>query len=190
MIEEGGYLRVRNFWDYQNADAWKKARANKRGNRHPAWCKLYAARDYEIDQLPVVTRLVWYELLRLATIHANAIPNDSQLILKQISIDSQDYANACGQLIKGGWIKVSKTKRLSREPSRNFLPLDRDRDRENPLPPFQGKSQPPKIPSSRPPRPTAKAVDGQATCPHCGISTKGPRSLAEHIENVHYDEAA
>lgn len=42
------YLRVRNFWDYQNADIWKKAQGNKGGHRHPPWCKLQTLSPTEV----------------------------------------------------------------------------------------------------------------------------------------------
>lgn len=170
-----GYLRVRNFWEYQNADAWKKAQANKNGPQHPAWCKLHHRRDYEIDTLPIVTRLVWLELLRLATVYANAIPNDSQLIANAISIDSQAVSESIHTLLKGRWLQESKTSRLSRKPSRKNLPLEVEVEVDNPLPPKRENPNPK-------PRPHQ--------CPHCGITKAGPASLAEHIENVHYEEAA
>lgn len=114
------YLRVRNFWDYQNADVWKKAQANKGGHRHPPWCKLHVARDFELDAQRPIVRLVFYELLRLATVHANAIPNDSQAIANAISMRSQDVSHALEKLLKGGWLSETRTPRSSRAPSRKF----------------------------------------------------------------------
>lgn len=109
------YLRIRNFWDYQNADVWKKAKANKKGHRHPPWCKLYVARDLEIDALPPITRLVFYELLRLATVTGNVIPNDISTIANAISIPRQEVAKAIPMLLKGAWLSETKTSRRSRE---------------------------------------------------------------------------
>lgn len=37
---------------------------------------------------------------------------------------------------------------------------------------------------------TRSAKPAGHECPHCGIVKAGPASLAEHIENVHYEEAA
>lgn len=112
------YLRIRNFWDYQNADAWTKARQNKGGHRHPAWCKLYVARDLELDAEKPIVRLVFYELLRLATVCGNVIPNDISRIANAISTPRQDVAQAIPRLLKGGWLLESATARRSREPSR------------------------------------------------------------------------
>lgn len=114
------YLRIRKFWDYQNADAWKKARENKGGHRHPAWCKLYVARDLELDRQKPVVRLVFYELLRLATVHDNVIPNDMSTIANAISIPRQQVSEAIEILLKGAWLSQTSTPRRSREPSRKI----------------------------------------------------------------------
>lgn len=177
------YLRLRNFWEYQNADAWKKAQGNKNGAQHPAWCKLHARRDYEIDVLPIVTRLVWVELLRLATVYANAIPNDSQLIANAISIDSQAVSESIERLLKGRWIQVSRSNRLSRKPSRKNLPLEKEvRSKKTPLPPLENSREP----EAR----NGVALAPRFRCPHCGLDKGGPASLREHIENVHWEVAA
>lgn len=115
------YLRVKNFWDYQNADAWKKARENKGGHRHPAWCKLFVRRDMELEALSLTTRLVFYELLKLATTYENLILNDSEAISKAISVPRQQVSKAITELVKGRWLQETKTARRSREPSRKSL---------------------------------------------------------------------
>lgn len=114
------YLRVRNFWNYQNADAWKKAKANKKGHKHPAWCKLYVARDFELDAERPIVRLVFLELLKLATIYANVIPNNSQLIANAISLPPKDVAQAIEELLNGAWLTETQSARRSREPSRKI----------------------------------------------------------------------
>lgn len=109
------YLRIKNFWSYQNADVWKKARANKSGHKHPAWCKLYVARDLELDALHPMVRLVFYELLRLATITGNVIPNDISTIAKAISTPRQEVVKAIPVLLKGAWLSETRSPRRSRE---------------------------------------------------------------------------
>lgn len=127
------YLRIRKFWDYQNADAWKKSSQNKRGAKHPQWCKLYVYRDEALDQYPCHIRLVWFELLRLATANANVISNESQAIAKHISMPHKQVREAIDALVQGGWIQVTKTPRRSRNLSRENLetkpPKNRDRER-------------------------------------------------------------
>ena len=127
------YIRIERFWDFQNADAWKKAaQAKKDSSRHPNWCKLVVRRDYEMDQLPIPTRLVYLELLRLATQHSNVIPNESEWIANQVSMDAGDVAQALHQLLKGRWIKVTATNRLSRELLETFATRTRTRTRKEP----------------------------------------------------------
>ncbi len=112
------YIRIENFWEFQNADAWKKAaQAKKDSSRHPNWCKLVVRRDYEMDKLPTATRLLYLELLRLATEHSNVIPNESEWIVKQISMRSQDVVKGLAQLRKGGWIKETRSSRPTRNES-------------------------------------------------------------------------
>lgn len=112
------YLRVRSFWEYQNADVWKKAKANKGGHRHPAWCKLFVQSDLELQSQKPMVRLVFYELLKLATQYANVIPNESQAIAKAISVPPKETRQAVSVLLKGGWLEETKTARVSRAPSR------------------------------------------------------------------------
>ena len=112
------YLRIRNFWNYQNADAWNKAEKNRGGHRHPAWCKLLVHRDMELDLEPPLVRLVFLELLRLATVHANAIPKNEKAIAKAISLPTQQVGQAIHRLLEAGWINESNSARRSRIPSR------------------------------------------------------------------------
>jgi hypothetical protein len=118
---EVSYLRIKNFWEYQNADAWKKARKNKGGHKHPAWCKFHCARDQELDAEKPMTRLVFYELLRLSTIYENAILNDISKIAKAISMSPDATRQAIDRLLEVGWLSETKTPRRSREPSRKIL---------------------------------------------------------------------
>lgn len=110
------YIRIRNFWEYQNSDAWTKALAAKKAQRrYPNWCKLSVKRDDEMDDLDVHTRLLFLELLRLATEHTNVIPNNAERIAKKISMDSERVAKGLEELAEGRWIQVTKSGRLSRE---------------------------------------------------------------------------
>lgn len=130
------YLRVRNFWEYQNADAWKKALAAKKDRRrHPTWCKLSVNRDRHLDALPVPTRLLFLELLRLAVEHTNVIPNDSEWIAKQICMSPKDVSKGCADLLKGRWIVETKSGRLSREFLETFATRSRSKKEEIENPP-------------------------------------------------------
>ena len=139
------YLRVKKFWEYQNADAWKKARKNKGGHKHPAWCKLYVARDLKLDAEEPIVRLVFYELLRLATVNANVIPNESETIAKAISMTPGQVAKAVDRLLKGAWLSETKSARPSREFLETFY-TDRDREeiRKTSREPVGALEKPPK----------------------------------------------
>lgn len=142
------YLRIKSFWDYQNADVWKKARANKGGHRHPAWCKLFVQSDLELQSQRPMVRLVFYELLKLATRHANVIPNESEALAKAMSTPPKETREAITVLLQGGWLEETKTARASRAPSRksreSFAPREEKRRREEKRP----KDQPSVRPSS------------------------------------------
>lgn len=125
------YLRVREFWEYQNADAWKKALAAKKSERrYPTWCKLVVRRDRDMDTLPIATRLLYLELLRLAVEHTNVIPNDSEWIAKQISMTPGAVTKGITELLKGAWIQETKSNRLSREFLETFASRSRSRSKK------------------------------------------------------------
>ena len=121
------YLRVRNFWEYQNADAWKKARDTKRG--HPPWCKLYVQQDIELQQLPWEAEQLFYALLRVATKYANVFPNDSQFIVNETRIPLSIVGKHLPLLVKGRWVSQTKSSRPSREVLEKFAPRSRERSR-------------------------------------------------------------
>lgn len=138
------YLRVREFWAYQNADAWKKALAAKKSERrYPTWCKLSVRRDREMDALPIHTRLLYLELLRLAVEHANVIPNDPEWISKQISMPRGAVTKGIRELLKGAWIQETKSARLSREFLETFATRSRSKklEIENPPTPLLNEHQ-------------------------------------------------
>lgn len=125
------YLSVANFWKYQNADAWKKAKT------HPPWFKHYVHRDRELDALPYPARLLFWELLAAATRYENVLGpgglngseaklSDSEEILSWIQsetrVDIETIRETLPLLLQGGWLSQTKTARRSRKPSRGILP--------------------------------------------------------------------
>jgi hypothetical protein len=108
------YLSVRKFWDYQNADVWKKCKG------HPPWFKLFVHRDGEIDMLPPLARLLWYELLSAATRHANVLQADLKWLSSETHLDRKVIAEMLPLLVKGGWLSETDTPRRSRTPSRKI----------------------------------------------------------------------
>ncbi len=116
------YLSVTNFWKYQNADAWKKAKT------HPPWFKHFVHRDRELDQLPLVARLLFYELLGAATRNSNVLEADLNWIWAETRVEPEVIAEALPLLVKGGWLSETKTARRSRKSSRENLPNPRDQE--------------------------------------------------------------
>lgn len=106
------YLSVQNFWKYQNADVWKKSKG------HPPWFKHWVNRDRELDALPLLTRLVFYELLAAATRHSNVLEADLKWLWAETRVDSESIRESLPALLKGGWLSETKTPRRSRKPSR------------------------------------------------------------------------
>ena len=107
-----GYLSVRNFWRYQNADVWKKAKG------HPPWFKHYCHRDRELDALEPLARLLFYELLGAATRNSNVLEDDLKWIWAETRVEPETVAEHLPTLIKGGWLSQTQTPRRSRKPSR------------------------------------------------------------------------
>ncbi len=133
------YLSVRRFWDYQNADVWKKSKG------HPPWFKFYVHRDREVDELPPLARLLWYELLAAACRHGNVLKanlNESERDLKwicsEVRMEPEEVAEYLPMLLKGGWLSQTRTPRRSRKPSRKVLEssldlIEEEEEREEPL---------------------------------------------------------
>jgi hypothetical protein len=137
------YLSIINFWNYQNADVWKKSRT------HPPWFKHYVHRDRELDALPVEARLLWVELLAAATRHNNILglgplppghglseaeaklresERNLSWICGEVRMEPETVAEMLPLLIKGGWLSQTATPRRSRKPSRKNLEGPREQD--------------------------------------------------------------
>lgn len=110
QAEGGGlsYLRISKFWDYQNADVWKKCKG------HPPWFKHFVHRDREMDRLPIATRLLWIELLGVATRHSNVLEDDLKWISTETRMPLNEVRKALPVLLKGGWLSQTATPRRSR----------------------------------------------------------------------------
>lgn len=102
------YLAVRNFWKYQNADVWKKSRG------HPPWFKFYVHRDLELDLLPPVAKLLWYEILACATRYTNVILNDSEWLSHETRIAPEQISEYLPVLLRGRWLSQTNTPRRTR----------------------------------------------------------------------------
>lgn len=138
MSGTGRYLRVKNFWAYQNADVWKKSRV------HPPWCKFFVHRDLELDQLPWEARLLWYELLGVATRYANAFLSETQWIANETRMPPSIVRKHLPRLVEGGWLSYSSTGRRSRKILDKALDQKKkEKKKETPLTPLTEISETP-----------------------------------------------
>lgn len=103
------YLSVTNFWKYQDRNAWKKTKT------HPPWFKFYVHRDQDIDHLPVAARLLFIELLAVATRYRNVLEADPNWIRMETRIELELITENLPLLLKGGWLRETKTARRGTE---------------------------------------------------------------------------
>lgn len=109
------YLAVTNFRKFQHYKS-----------RKPPWVKFYVDLldpHHPINQLPIPTRYLFDRLLLLAAEWNNAIPNDCELIARLISMPPPDCREGLDQLLKGRWLKETRThRRASQTASGSALP--------------------------------------------------------------------
>lgn len=104
------YLSVSNFWKYQDRNAWKKTKT------HPPWFKLYVHRDRELDALPQLARLLFYELLACATRNSNVLEADLNWIWAETRVEPETIREYLPVLLKGGWLSQTKSARRAPKP--------------------------------------------------------------------------
>ncbi len=122
------YLSITNFWRYQNADVWKKSPV------HPPWFKHYVCRDPELDKLPPEARLLFWELLAVATKYANVFERDLNALSAETRLPPETIASNLLKLIQGGWIKETRSRRRSRVTLERFANNSRPTRQEEALP--------------------------------------------------------
>ena len=124
-----GYLSVVNFWKYQNADVWKKAKV------HPPWFKHYVQRDLDLDHMSIGARLLFWELVGAATRYSNVLEDDLNWIWAETRVDPEVIAEELPKLLKGGWLSQTQSRRRSRKILENPLedslePVEVEEDKE------------------------------------------------------------
>jgi hypothetical protein len=110
------YLSVTNFWKYQDKNAWKKAKT------HPPWFKQYVHRDIELDALPLEARLLFYEILAVATRYSNVLEADLNWLWAETRIEPELIGAMLPLLLKGGWLSQTKSKRRGASPVPDPVP--------------------------------------------------------------------
>jgi hypothetical protein len=101
-VSEQRYIRIRNWARYQHYK-----------DRRPAWIKLYVSKldDYELTALDYPIRLAADELLLVAALTNNAIPNDLLWLSGKTRIDQDTLAVAIKSLANIGFLSLADRKR-------------------------------------------------------------------------------
>jgi hypothetical protein len=173
-LSEHGYLRIRNWEKFQNADIFKKS------SGRPPWVKFFVHNDAELQALSVPTRLLFYELLKVAGRHLNAFSNDSQWLVGEVRMEESVISQGLEELRSGGWLSHSKTKRRSRKILEKSERVGENKENR------REEINPPNPPSGE------VKGNGARTCPECGLSVEAlPKSmtLADHRFRAHDVEA-
>jgi hypothetical protein len=102
------YLSFRKWGDYQHYR-----------DRDPIWIKFYVRilDDHELSALPVTTQLLFDRLLLLAGRNANVIRNDPEALARLIGITPRECREGIVQLVKGRWIRETRTTRRASKPA-------------------------------------------------------------------------
>jgi hypothetical protein len=136
-LSDNGFLRIRNWDNYQNADIFKKSHGK------PPWIKLFVHKDYELEKLPIAARLLFFELLKVSGRYSNVFPNDSQWLVGEVRMTESEISEGLAVLLQGAWLSRSKSPRRSRkirEESEKDSPLEENR-RDKPPNPLSGKAK-------------------------------------------------
>ena len=114
------YLSLRN---------WEKFQHYK--DRRPPWIKLHVELldDFGLRKLPIPTRFVYVQLLLVAAIHENRIPNDAKFIGSRIDLPTKTVSSALRNLIDNGFLEVCAGLDASAGLAERYT-RDRGRDRE------------------------------------------------------------
>ena len=102
-------------------------------NRRPPWVKFYVSLldvHHPLNALPIPTRYLFDRLLLLAADYDNAIPNDPELIAKLLRMPPRACREGLTQLLKGRWIKETRTKRRASKAASDFAPIEAERETE------------------------------------------------------------
>lgn len=116
------YLSVCKFSEYQHYK-----------NRKPPWIKFYVTLldpHHPLNELPITTRYLFDRLLLLAAEYDNAIPNDSELIAKLLRMPPRACREGLAELMKGRWIKATRTKRRASKAASKIAPTETETERE------------------------------------------------------------
>lgn len=166
------YLGIRNWSRFQHYS----------DDRNIVWIKLYTSLldDEDMQELSLETQLLWDRLLLLAARKRNAIRNDPEAILKATGLETRIEREACREaiaaLLKGRWLRETKTPRRASKPASKPASDSASTRRE------EKKDLSPQTPLS---------PNGTVTCTICpgGMEFKTEQRLAEHMHVVHGEDS-
>lgn len=171
---QDGFLRIRNWEKFQNADIFKKSHGR------PPWVKFFVHNDVELQALSVPTRLLFFELLKVAGRYANAFPNDSQWLVGEVRMDESSISQGLEELRSGGWLSHSKTTRRSRKILEKSESVGENKENR------REEIKPPSPPSGKAPK---TSVASGKRCPECDLTMPMGVTLADHRRRQHGVEA-
>lgn len=96
------YLSIPNWNKYQHYR-----------DRTPIWVKLYveSVHDATLRRLSLEARLVWHEMLKLAAMFQNAVPNSPETIGNLAGIAPETCREAVEELVKARLLREKQTRR-------------------------------------------------------------------------------
>ncbi len=137
-------------------------------NRDPAWIKVYPEllhKDEYLD-LTATQRALLHGLWMEYAKSARKVPENTAKLSRQLNL--RVTKRTLQALETAGFIEFALAPRY--QPASP----EKEKEKETPKPPYRERTKP--------------SPNG-TVCPHCGVTKQGPRSLAEHIANVHYELA-
>ncbi len=173
---KNGYLRVSAFSRMQHY-------ADRAGN---PWIKFYVhlLDDEEMNQLPVPTRLLWDRLLLLAQRTGNVIPNDPERVAKLTCIEAEEVREGIRLLLKGRWLKETKSPRRASKRASKPASADTDTEKIHTNPSDQSVSEAtpaPALTDITQQRPTSEVPGAQRILDQCDVFDENTSRVIESL---------
>lgn len=120
-----GYLSIPNWHKYQHYR-----------DRTPIWVKLYveSVHDATLRRLSLEARLVWHEMLKLAAMFQNSVPNSPEACGNLAGIAPEVWREAVDELLKARLLRVKKTRRSASKSASADKEVREDKEENAPSP--------------------------------------------------------
>ena len=115
------YLSIPNWKHYQHYR-----------DRTPVWVKLHleSLRDEKLRRLSLEARLVWHEMLKLAGMFQNAVPNSPETCGNLAGIAPEVWREAVAELLKARLLREKKTTRSASKPASAEKEKEKEEEKE------------------------------------------------------------